>query len=82
MIYELRTYALKHRTLPDVVKAASTVSLDVRRDDYDKLEGYWQTEIGPLNQVMHLWSYQDLNQRRTCVPSSARTRTGMRSTSR
>ena len=63
MIYELRTYTLKHRTLRDVVKAAGTVSLDIRRDNYGKLEGYWQTEIGPLNQVMHLWSYQDLNQR-------------------
>jgi len=63
MIYELRTYTLKQRTLPDVVKAASTVSLDIRKDNYGKLEGYWQTEIGPLNQVLHLWSYQDLNQR-------------------
>ena len=63
MIYELRTYTLKHRMLPDVVKAASTVSLDIRRDNYGKLEGYWQTEIGPLNQVMHLWSYRDLNHR-------------------
>ena len=30
---------------------------------YGKLEGYWSTEIGPLNQVMHLWSYTDLNER-------------------
>ena len=63
MIYELRTYTLRQGTLPDVVKAASTVSLDIRKDNYGKLEGYWQTEIGQLNQVMHLWSYQDLNQR-------------------
>jgi hypothetical protein len=63
MIYELRTYTLKQGTLPDVVKAASTVSLDIRKDDYGKLEGYWQSEIGPLNQVLHLWSYQDLNER-------------------
>jgi hypothetical protein len=63
MIYELRTYTLKAGTLGDVVKAASTVSLDIRRNDYGKLEGYWMTEIGPLNQVMHLWSYSDLNER-------------------
>lgn len=63
MIYELRTYTLKQGTLPDVVKAASTVSRDIRGDNFGKLEGYWQTEIGPLNQVMHLWSYQDLNER-------------------
>lgn len=63
MIYELRTYTLRQGALADVVKAAGTVSRDIRGDNYGKLEGYWQTEIGPLNQVMHLWSYQDLNQR-------------------
>ena len=63
MIYELRTYTVKQGTLPDVVKAASTVSRDIRKDDYGKLEGYWSTDIGPLNQVMHLWSYTDLNER-------------------
>jgi hypothetical protein len=63
MIYELRTYTLRPGTLNDVVTAASTVSRDIRKDNYGKLEGYWQTEIGPLNQVKHLWSYPDLNQR-------------------
>ena len=63
MIYELRTYTVRQGTLPDVVKAASTVSRDIRKDDYGKLEGYWYTDIGPLNQVMHMWSYADLNER-------------------
>ena len=63
MIYELRTYTLRAGTLGDVVKAASTVSREIRKDDYGKLEGYWMTEIGPLNQIMHLWSYRDLNER-------------------
>jgi hypothetical protein len=63
MIYELRTYTLKQGSVPDVVKAASTVSRSIRGDEYGKLEGYWTTEIGPLNQVMHLWSYRDLNDR-------------------
>jgi hypothetical protein len=63
MIYELRTSTVRQRSLSEVVKAMSTVSLDIRRDKYGKLEGCWQTEIGPLNQVLELWSYQDLNQR-------------------
>ncbi len=63
MIYELRTYTVKSGTLGDMVKAASTVSRDIRGDNYGKLEGYWFTEIGPLNQVMHMWSYSDLNER-------------------
>ena len=63
MIYELRTYTVRPGTIGDMVKAASTVSRDIRRDDYGRLEGYWSTDIGPLNQVMHLWSYPDLNER-------------------
>jgi len=63
MIYELRTSTVKQRSLSEAVKAAGIVSLEIRKDDYGKLEGCWQTEIGPLNQVMELWSYEDLNQR-------------------
>ena len=25
--------------------------------------GYYRTEIGPLNQVVHMWAYKDLNER-------------------
>src|SRR5262245_14172304 len=63
MIYELRTSTVKQRSLAEAVKAAGTLSLEIRNDNYGKLEGCWQTEIGPLNRVMELWSYQDLNQR-------------------
>ena len=63
MLYELRTYTLKPGGIGDMVKAASTVSRDIRGNDFGKLEGYWTTEIGPLNQVMHLWSYKDFAER-------------------
>src|ERR1700692_4580811 len=63
MIYELRTYTVKPGTVGDMVKAASTVSRDIRGDNFGKLEGYWSTEIGPLNQVLHMWSYKDFEER-------------------
>ena len=63
MLYELRTYTVKPGTLGDMVKAAATVSHEIRGNDYGKLEGYWSSEIGALNQVMHLWSYPDYNER-------------------
>jgi NIPSNAP len=63
MIYELRTYTVKPGTLGDIVKAAGTVAHEIRGNDYGKLEGYWATEIGPLNQVMHLWSYENFETR-------------------
>jgi hypothetical protein len=63
MIHELRTYTVKQGSLPEMFRLSSTLSREIRGDDYGKLEGYWATEIGPLNQVMHLWSYSDLNER-------------------
>src|SRR6202165_3580190 len=63
MIYELRTYTVKPGAIGDLIKAASTVSGDIRKDDYGKLQGYWPTEIGPLTLVMYLWSYSDFSER-------------------
>jgi NIPSNAP protein len=63
MIHELRTYTVKQGSLPEMIKNSSTLSREIRGDNYGKLEGYWATDIGPLNQVMHLWTYSDLNER-------------------
>jgi hypothetical protein len=63
MIYELRTYTVKQGTMAEMAKHAGTVGRDIRGDNYGKLEGYWTSEIGHLNQLMHLWSYSDLNER-------------------
>ena len=63
MIYELRTYTVKQGTAAEMAKHAGTVGRDIRGDNYGKLEGYWVSEIGHLNQLMHLWSYSDLNER-------------------
>jgi NIPSNAP len=63
MLYELRTYTVKPGSLGDMVKAAATVATEIRKNDYGKLEGYWSTEIGALNQVLHLWSYSDYAER-------------------
>ena len=63
MIYELRTYTAKPGTIAAIVKANAEVGRPIRGDNYGKLEGYWHTDIGPVNQVMHLWSFEDLVER-------------------
>ncbi|MDG2313455.1 MAG: NIPSNAP family protein [Alphaproteobacteria bacterium] len=63
MIYELRTYTLKAGSIPAMLKANEDIGRPVRGDNYGKLEGYWFTDIGPLNQVMHLWSYDNMAER-------------------
>jgi hypothetical protein len=63
MIQELRIYTTKPGAVAEVAKNSGSVAREIRGDNYGKLEGYWMTEIGPLNQVVHLWTYSDLNER-------------------
>lgn len=63
MIHELRMYAIAPGRLADYLKLSFEVGRKARGDHYGKQEGYWTTEFGPLNRVVHLWSYADLNER-------------------
>jgi hypothetical protein len=65
MLYELRTYTTPAGKAPLLGKYSGEIARGIRGDDYGKLEGYWVVEIGPLNKVMHLWSYDDYNDRQT-----------------
>lgn len=60
MIHELRTYAIHPGKLATYVERSGAVGRAIRGDRYGKLLGYWTTELGPLNQVVHLWEYADL----------------------
>lgn len=63
MIHELRIYTLWPGKVPAFFKLVEDMAIPVRGDDYGKLEGYWFTEFGTLNQVVHLWSHADMNAR-------------------
>jgi hypothetical protein len=55
-IYELRIYAIK----PGMVKECQeVVDTDVGplRSSFSKLNGYWYTELGGLNEIHSLWEY-------------------------
>lgn len=61
MIYEVRTYDLKPRSLPEVEKRFGEAY--EKRKAYSPLAVFWHTEIGPLNQIIHVWPYKDLEER-------------------
>jgi len=61
MLYEVRTYTLK---------PGATAEFEERfakrkpiREKHSKLGAFWHTEFGPLNQVVHAWPYDNLEQR-------------------
>lgn len=62
MIYEFRTYDLKPRTLGQY-DATLKKSLSAGRLEHSRLFGYWYSEFGLLNQALHIWPYDDLQQR-------------------
>jgi len=62
MIYELRTYTLKPQKVADFLKLTRKVGFEIRVK-HSKCVGYWTTEVGELNQVVHLWEYEDFAHR-------------------
>jgi NIPSNAP len=64
MIYEVRTYTLRPGTVAEFEERyAKRLAL---REQHSKLGAFWHTEFGPLNQVIHVYPYDDL-QHRTAV---------------
>ena len=61
MIYEIRTYDLKPRSVPEFEKR--TAAMIEGRAKYSQIGGFWSTEAGPLNQTVHIWPYEDMAHR-------------------
>jgi hypothetical protein len=61
MIYEVRTYTLKPGSVAEAEKRFGEAV--PYRDKYSKLGAFWHTDIGPLNQIIHVWPYESLQQR-------------------
>ena len=64
MIVEERIYTLEVGGTGPYVKLYMEEGLAIQEPILGHLVGYYTTEIGPLNQVVHMWAYQDLEDRR------------------
>lgn len=61
MIYEFRTYDILPRMVPEVEKRLAEGLAE--RTKLSPLAAFWHTEIGPLNQVVHVWPYENMEER-------------------
>jgi len=59
MIYDFRMYTLKPGATPDYMAAVEEVALPIRKKYGVKLAGWYYSEIGELNQVVHIWAFDD-----------------------
>ncbi|EDO40732.1 predicted protein [Nematostella vectensis] len=60
-IYELRTYAIKPKDFIDYMRL--TYDHIGLRTNHSKLCGFWATELGGLNQAVHIWEYDNFAHR-------------------
>ena len=75
MIYEIRTYRLNPGAVPAYIEALSAEGIAIQRPHLGMLHGYFFSEIGPLNEIVHIWAYQDLadrERRRTALAADPR----------
>ncbi|HXH12725.1 MAG TPA: NIPSNAP family protein [Alphaproteobacteria bacterium] len=68
MIYEVRTYTLKPGSVAEAEKRFGEAL--AAREKHSKLGAFWHTDVGPLNQIIHVWPYESL-QHRTQVREAA-----------
>jgi hypothetical protein len=61
MIYEIRTYRIAPRSLAEVEKRFGEAY--EYRKKYSELFAFWHTEVGALNEIVHVWPYRDLAER-------------------
>lgn len=63
MIYEMRTYRLKVGALPKYIEIVQNTGIQIQKRHLGNLVGYFYSDIGPLNQVVHIWAYNSLDDR-------------------
>ena len=74
-IFEARIYTFHTGKVPEWEKGFATAY--AAREKYSKLYGMWHTDIGPLNQVIHIWQYDSLQQRADTRAAAAKDPSGL-----
>ncbi len=63
MIYEERCYTIKPGKLDEYIDNFGARALPVQGPILGNLVGFFRTDFGRLNQVVHIWGYDDLDDR-------------------
>jgi hypothetical protein len=63
MLHEFRTYGIAPGGLPTYISAFNELALPVIRRHMNIL-GFWTSDTGDLNQVYHLWAFENDGRRR------------------
>ena len=77
-VYDFRQYTLKPGATPDYMAAVRELALPIRQKYGIKLAGWYYSDIGELNQVVHIWAYQDYDHLKEANKSYSKEKTHAR----
>ena len=60
MVFDFRVYTFKTGGIPAYMAAAGEVAVPIRKRHGIKRAGRYYGDVGELNQVTHIWAYEDL----------------------
>jgi hypothetical protein len=63
MIVEQRTYIAHPGKIREYLALYEAEGMAVQKRILGRMVGYYTSDIGELNQIVHLWAYTDLNER-------------------
>jgi hypothetical protein len=66
MYVEERMYTLQVGKAAEYLKHYGSEGMAVQLKHLPSMVGYYFNEVGPQNLIVHLWAYDDLNQREKC----------------
>ncbi|CAM5187608.1 hypothetical protein CDEF62S_04768 [Castellaniella defragrans] len=63
MLYEVRTYQLRNGGIPEYLKVVGQQGIAIQKRHLGQLIAYFHSEIGPINEIMHIWGFASLDDR-------------------
>ena len=63
MIVEQRTYTTHPGKWRAYLALYEAEGMEIQKRILGRMVGYYYSDVGQLNQIVHLWAYEDLNER-------------------
>ena len=63
MFYEIRIYSMKNGGIPEYLKVVGEEGIAIQKKHLGNLVGYFSSEIGPVNEIVHIWGFASLDDR-------------------
>ncbi len=63
MFYEMRTYRLRVGAMPAYLDLVANEGIALQKKYLGELVAYFTSDLGPLNQIVHIWRFASLDDR-------------------